>query len=43
MESCLIPYRFSKNDAFQAWTGDRLAEFPPSQELQIQDSFHNQR
>jgi len=42
MESCLIPYRFSKNEAFQAWIGVRLAEFPPDREQEILDNFHHQ-
>lgn len=42
MESCLIPYKFSKDDAFQAWIRVRLAEFPPERELEIHNSFYNQ-
>ena len=43
MESCLIPYRFSKHDTFQAWLGVRLAEFPLDREHDILDGFYHQR
>jgi len=40
MESCLIPYGFPKNEAFQAWIRNNLADFSPNRELQINDDFH---
>jgi len=43
MESCLIPYTFPKNDAFQAWIEDHLAGFPRDRESEIHESFYLQR
>ncbi|GLB38350.1 hypothetical protein LshimejAT787_0502150 [Lyophyllum shimeji] len=42
MESCLIPYKLSKCDAFQTWLDAVLSGFPSHLEDQMNDKFYDQ-